>query len=97
MVLVGHSASISKVRFNGQGTKILTASEDSTARLWDVETGEELQQLQSNTIYLIFVNLLGHTDEIFSIAFNYESDTIITGSKDNTCIIWKDEAVIGKK
>ena len=34
--------------------------------------------------------LEGHEDEIFSCAFNYEGDTIITGSKDNTCRIWKD-------
>lgn len=33
--------------------------------------------------------LEGHTDEIFSCAFNYEGDTVITGSKDNTCRIWK--------
>jgi WD40 repeat protein len=33
--------------------------------------------------------LSGHTDEIFSCAFNYEGDSIITGSKDNTCRIWK--------
>ena len=33
--------------------------------------------------------LEGHTDEIFSAAFNYEGDTVITGSKDNTCRIWK--------
>ncbi len=33
--------------------------------------------------------LEGHTDEIFSCAFNYEGNTIITGSKDNTCRIWK--------
>lgn len=33
--------------------------------------------------------LEGHTDEIFSCAFNYDGDTIITGSKDNTCRIWK--------
>lgn len=38
----------------------------------------------------------GHEDEIFSCAFNYEGDTIITGSKDNTCRIWKDEASISK-
>jgi len=82
VVLVGHTASISKVRFNGQGTKILTASEDSTARIWDVETGDELQKLE------------GHSDEIFSIAFNYESDTIITGSKDNTCVIWRDQKIM---
>ena len=28
--------------------------------------------------------LEGHTDEIFSAAFNYEGDTIITGSKART-------------
>lgn len=33
--------------------------------------------------------LSGHTDEVFSCAFNYEGDSIITGSKDNTCRIWK--------
>ena len=36
----------------------------------------------------------GHEDEIFSCAFNYEGDTIITGSKDNTCRIWKDVNII---
>ena len=41
-------------------------------------------------IYDEFVQILeGHTDEIFSAAFNYDGDTIITGSKDNTCRIWK--------
>lgn len=29
--------------------------------------------------------------------FNYEGDTIITGSKDNTCKIWRDSEVYKKK
>lgn len=45
--------------------------------MWGVESGECLQILE------------GHSDEIFSCAFNYDGDTIITGSKDNTCRIWK--------
>ena len=57
---------------------MLTASEDCSARIWDVETGDEIQTLE------------GHDDEIFSCAFNYEGDTIITGSKDNTCMVWRD-------
>jgi WD40 repeat protein len=46
-------------------------------RLWDLESGACLQVLE------------GHTDEIFSCAFNYEGDTLISGSKDNTCRIWR--------
>lgn len=46
-------------------------------RLWDTEGGECLQTFE------------GHTDEIFSCAFNYDGDFVITGSKDNTCRIWK--------
>ena len=59
-VLAGHEGEISKATFNPQGSRILTASADKTARLWDVENGECLQVLD------------GHTDEIFSCAFNYE-------------------------
>jgi len=39
----------------------------------------------------------GHEDDIFSCAFNYSGDTIITGSKDNTCRIWRDEAMMKEK
>mmetsp|Transcript_61884 Transcript_61884/g.195560 ORF Transcript_61884/g.195560 Transcript_61884/m.195560 type:complete len:85 (+) Transcript_61884:1293-1547(+) len=76
-VLVGHDGEISKVSFNPQGSKIITASSDKTCRIWDVNDGNCLQVLE------------GHTDEIFSCAFNYEGDFIITGSKDNTCRIWR--------
>ena len=81
-VLEGHAGEISKVQFNAAGTKIVTASSDNTARLWDTLSGEQIQVLT------------GHSDEIFSCSFNYEGDYIITGSKDNTCRIWKatDEA-----
>ena len=65
-----------RVCLSSQGTRILTASNDQTCRLWDAETGECLQVLT------------GHTDEVFSCTFNYAGTSIITGSKDNTCRIW---------
>ena len=42
-ILIGHEGEISKVAFNPQGIRILTASSDKTARLWDAETGDCLQ------------------------------------------------------
>jgi dynein assembly factor with WDR repeat domains 1 len=74
--LIGHEGEISKVAFSPAGSRVLTASSDKTAMLWDAETGDCLQRLD------------GHGDEIFSCAFNYEGETIITGSKDNTVRIW---------
>lgn len=44
-VIPGHDKDISKVTFNPQGTKVLTAGFDQIARLWDSETGELLQEL----------------------------------------------------
>ena len=46
---------------------MLTASSDKSARLWDVNTGKCLKVLE------------GHTDEVFSCAFNYDGDIILTG------------------
>jgi dynein assembly factor with WDR repeat domains 1 len=44
-VLEGHEGEVSKAVFNPQGTKILSASFDHTARLWDAESGKLLQTL----------------------------------------------------
>ena len=46
---IGHEKDVSKVVFNPQGTKILTAGYDQIARLWDAETGELLQNLEGHT------------------------------------------------
>mgnify|MGYP001977791068 CR=1 FL=1 len=39
-ILIGHEGEISKVCFNPQGTRILTASSDKTAQLWDADNGD---------------------------------------------------------
>ena len=33
--------------------------------------------------------LEGHGDEVFGCSFNYMGDLILTGSKDNTCRLWR--------
>ena len=42
-VAEGHEGEISKLAFNPQGTKLLTASADKTARIWDITNGQCVQ------------------------------------------------------
>ena len=57
------------------GVRIVTASGDNTARLWDGE-GRELAVLG------------GHTEDVRSAAFSPGGDQIVTASWDNTARLW---------
>ncbi|NXX09078.1 DAW1 factor, partial [Larus smithsonianus] len=62
--------------FNLQSTLVATGSMDTTAKLWDIEKGEEV------------VTLSGHSAEIIALSFNTTGDRIITGSFDHTVAVW---------
>ena len=49
-ILKGHEGRVNGARFSPDDLKIVTASSDKTARVWDVATGEEiLLLLDTNT------------------------------------------------
>ena len=58
------------------GTHVLTASYDKTARLWDARTGALLHTLS------------GHTDRMNSAAFSPDGSRVVTASFDNTARLW---------
>ncbi|NWU45915.1 DAW1 factor, partial [Hylia prasina] len=72
----GHSAEIVCLSFNPQSTLLATGSMDTTAKLWDLEKGEEVATLN------------GHSAEIIALSFNTTGDRIITGSFDHTVVVW---------
>lgn len=73
---IGHSRGINDVVWNTTGSYIATASDDKTARLWDVET------------HVPLIEFSGHTNFVFSVKFNPQSNLIVTGSFDETVKLW---------
>jgi len=63
------------VAFSPDGTKVLTGSSDSTARIWDVATGLE-------------VHKLNHEGMVWAVAFSPDGTKVLTGSLDKTAWIW---------
>jgi eukaryotic-like serine/threonine-protein kinase len=81
-VLAGHTDSVSAVALSPDGTRILTGSDDHTARLWDATTGKAV------------VTLTGHTNAVEAVAFSPDGKRVLTGSGDKTARIW--DAATGK-
>ena len=73
---LGHTDDIRLIDLSPDGRNILTASADRTARLWDAQTGEELDRF------------VGHTAQLNVALFSPDGDYILTGSLDNTARLW---------
>jgi eukaryotic-like serine/threonine-protein kinase len=67
---------LTSAAFSPDGTRIVTASADNTARVWDATTGASLAELR------------GHTDFVWSAAFSPDGKRIVTASADNTARVW---------
>ena len=78
--LRGHNDEILDVAFNATGSKLVTASADGTARVYNTLTGA-CQAI-----------LIGHEGEISKVSFNPQGTKIITASSDRTCRVWDVES-----
>ena len=63
--------------FSPDGKRIVTASSDKTARLWDADTGKPIGE-----------PLKGHEDRVYSAAFSPDGKRIVTASADKTARLW---------
>lgn len=79
LVLSGHTGTIRSAAYSPDGTRIITGSDDKTARIWDARTGQ------------LLLTLSGHTNRIFSASFSPDGRRVVTGSADNAALIWDAE------
>jgi WD40 repeat protein len=71
-----HKNNVSSVDFSADGRRLLTASSDGTARIWDAVTGTQL------------VPPMKHDAEVVSAVFSPDGQRVATASMDNTARIW---------
>ena len=70
-----HNSSVNAVAFSPDGRKVATASYDNTARLWDVETGKQIQRLE-------------HDGSVYGVAFSPDGKKLATASSDSSARLW---------
>ena len=80
LVVAGHADRVHNAAFSPDGKRIVTASADKTARLWDAETGKPIGE-----------PLAGHADQVLSAAFSPDGKRIVTASWDKTARLWDAE------
>ena len=77
--LKGHESLVLSVGFDPAGKRLVTASQDKTARIWDLASGAPP------------IVLIGHNEAVFSAAFSSDGRKVVTGSFDKTLRLWDAE------
>jgi WD40 repeat protein len=75
----GHTDAVWSAAFSPDGRRVITASDDGTARLWDVGRGEQIAVLA------------GHDDAVISASFSPDGKRIVSASRDTTARVWDAE------
>jgi WD40 repeat protein len=71
-----HGDKVWSAAFSPDGTRVVTASSDHTARIWDARTGRPLGKP------------MRHEDRVGSATFNPDGSQVITASDDATARLW---------
>ncbi len=74
--LAGHEGAVYHVAFSPDGKAVATVSQDHTARLWDLATGQ------------LKFTLEGHADEVNCLVFSPDGKILLTSSDDRTVKFW---------
>jgi tetratricopeptide (TPR) repeat protein len=77
-----HESIVNSAQFSPEGTCVVTASDDNTARVWDAATGKPLSEP------------MRHENRVNSAQFSSDGFRVVTASLDKTARVW--DAATGK-
>ncbi len=75
--LTGHTKAVGEVVWSPDGTRLASASDDTTVRIWRAADGALLQ------------TLTGHTDWVRDVAWSLDGTRLASASHDGTVRIWR--------
>ena len=73
---------VNSAQFSPDGQRVVTASDDKTARLWDAASGKPIGEPMK------------HEDVVNSAQFSPDGQRVVTASEDKTARLW--DAASGK-
>ncbi len=76
-LMKGHTNSLRSLAFDPSGKMLASAGDDTTIRLWDVESQKQIGD-----------EMTGHTDTVFSVAFSPDGNRLVSGGGDTTVRLW---------
>jgi WD40 repeat protein/tRNA A-37 threonylcarbamoyl transferase component Bud32 len=76
LTLKGHTGAVRSASFSPDGSRIVTASQDNTAKVWDAKTGGLVH------------TLTGHIRMVYWASFSPDGSRILTASGDATAKVW---------
>jgi len=83
--LLGHRGAVFGVAFSPNGALLATVGADATARLWDVDPGQQPDERGETDHHHV---LMGHQGPVYGVSFNPAGDTLATVGGDWTARLW---------
>ncbi|HWB10664.1 MAG TPA: c-type cytochrome domain-containing protein [Pirellulales bacterium] len=74
--LVGHEAQVTALAFSPDGNRVISGSQDKTARVWNLADGQQIAKFA------------GHTQTVSAVAFDAGGGQAVSGSTDNSLKLW---------
>jgi predicted oxidoreductase (fatty acid repression mutant protein) len=71
-----HDGWVISAQFSADGQRVVTASEDKTARVWDAATGQAIGEP------------MRHDEAVISAQFSADGQRVVTASNDRTARVW---------